>query len=123
MIVWFLLSPGGRSIVDMHDAALKFARCIDGHNNEIAAIVRDSGDVTSYSDAEYNQYRAKIKMQEIQAACLEKSGFKALVLRQLDSTAMTDSDKASIKRELTDAQTFDDLELIEKRIKLSEQRR
>ncbi len=123
MIGWFLLSPVGRSISQLQDAALKFSKCIDGHNDEISAIMRDSGDATSYSDMEYNQYRAKIKMQEIQGACLDQSGFKTVVLRELDNTAISDSDKASIRQELTEAQTVDDLERIEKRIESAERHR
>jgi hypothetical protein len=120
-IVWFLLSPVGGSIRQIHHAALQFAKCIDAHSEAMAGIMRDSGDATSYSDMEYNQYRAKLKLQEIQGACLDQSGFKTLVLRELDNTAMTDADKASIRRELAEAQTIDDLERIQKKIELSEQ--
>jgi hypothetical protein len=122
-MVWVLLQPFGGSISQLHDAALKYAKCVDGHSDDIAGIERDSSNVTSYSDLEYNQYRAKIKMQEIQGTCLDQSGFKTLMLRELDNTTMTDSDKASIRRELTEAQTFDDLERIERRIELSGQHR
>jgi|ERR1700687_4846252 hypothetical protein len=120
-IVWFLLQLVGGTIGQIHDAALRYAKCVDGHSAEIAGIVRDSGDVTSSSDMEYNQYRAKIKMQEIQGTCLDQSGFKTLVLRELDDSAMSDSDKASIRRDLAQAQTIDDLEHIQKSIELSEQ--
>lgn len=122
-IVWFLLQLVGGTIGQIHDAALRYAKCVDEHSTDIAGIVRDSGDVTSYSDMEYNQYRAKIKMQEIQGTCLDQSGFKTLVLRELDASAMSDSEKASIRRDLVQAQTFDDLEHIQKRIELSEQHR
>ena len=122
-IVWFLLQLVGGTIGQIHDAALRYAKCVDEHSTAIAGIVRDSGDVTSYSDMEYNQYRAKIKMQEIQGTCLDQSGFKTLVLRELDASAMSDSEKASIRRDLVQAQTFDDLEHIQKRIELSEQHR
>jgi hypothetical protein len=123
LIAWFLLQPMGGSIRQIHDAALQFAKCLDGHSQDIAGIMRDSGDATSGSDMEFNQYRAKIKMQEIQAACLDQSGFKTLVLRELDNTAMTDSDKAGIRRELTEAQTIEDLERIQKEIESAEQHR
>ena len=121
VIIWVLLQPLGGSISQIHDAALRFAKCIDGHSQDIAGIERDSANVTSYNDLEYNQYRAKIKMQEIQAACLEQSGFKTLVMHELDNAAMADSDTASIKRELAEAQTIDDLARIQKEIESSEQ--
>src|SRR5258706_3366406 len=123
VIAWIVLQLVGGSVKQIHDAALEYAKCVEGHSEDIAGIVRDSGDVTSYNDMEYNQYRAKLKMQEIQATCLDQSGFKTLVLRELDNTTLTDGDKASIRRELREAQTFDDLEHIQKRIELSEQHR
>ncbi len=123
VIVWIVLQLVGGSVKQIHDAALQYAKCVESHNDDIAGIVRDSGDVTSYNDMEYNQYRAKLKMQEIQATCLDQSGFKTLVLHELDNTTLTDGDKASIRRELREAQTFDDLEHIQKRIELSEQHR
>jgi len=123
LIVWFLLQVVGGSVHQLHNAALQYAKCVDSHSDEIAGLVRDTGNVNSYSDMEYNQYRAKLKMQEIQATCLNQSGFKTLVLRELDNTAMSDADKQSIRRDLSDAQTFDDLEHIQKRIVESEQHR
>lgn len=123
LIVWFLLQVVGGSIHQLHNAALQYAKCVGSHSDEIAGLVRDTGNVNSYSDMEYNQYRAKLKMREIQATCLNQSGFKTLVLRELDNTAMTDADRQSIRRELSDAQSFDDLEHIEKRIVESEQHR
>jgi len=123
VIVWFLLQVVGGSIHQLHVAALQYAKCVESHSDEITGLVRDTGDVNSYSDMEYNQYRAKIKMQEIQATCLNQSGFKTLVLRELDNTAMTDADRQSIRQELGEAQTFDDLEHIEKRIVEAEQHR
>jgi hypothetical protein len=121
VIVWYLLQVVGGSIHQLHDAALLYAKCVESHNDDIQGLVRDSGNVRSYSDMEYNQYRARIKMQEIQGTCLNQSGFKTLVLRELDNTAMTDADRQSIRQELSEAQTFDDLEHIEKRIVESEQ--
>lgn len=123
LIVWFLLQVVGGSVHQLHNAALQYAKCVDSHSDEISGLVRDTGNVNSYSDMEYNQYRAKLKMQEIQATCLNQSGFKTLVLRELDNTAMSDADKQTIRRDLNDAQTFDDLEHIQKRIVESEQPR
>lgn len=122
-IVWYLLQVVGGNIHQLHDAALLYAKCVESHKDDIEGLVRDSGNVSSYSDMEYNQYRARIKMQEIQSTCLNQSGFKSLVLRELDNTAMTDADRRSIRQELSEAQTFDDLEHIEKRVVESEQHR
>ena len=120
LIGWFLLQPIARNISQLDDAARKFAGCIDAHGDEIDVLVRQTGDVRSWNDIEYNQYRAKLKMKEIQGACLEQSGFKALVLRELDNTTLSDAEKASIKRELAEAETFGDLERIEREIARAE---
>ena len=116
LMVWFLLQPVGNSVSRLNDSALKFARCVDAHRDEIDVLMRQSGDVRSWSDIEYSQYRTKLKLREIQGACLEQSGFKTLVSGELDNAAMSESEKASIRRELAEAQTFDDLERIVREI-------
>lgn len=123
VMVWVLFHVVGGGVVRLHDAAIAYAKCIDFHSDEISGLVRDSGNVRSLDDMEYNQYRAKVKMQEIQATCLDQSGFKTLVLRELENTKMEDSDRQSIRRELGEAETFDDLERIEKQIAQAEQDR
>jgi hypothetical protein len=113
---WFELMPAGRTFSAVTAAAVKFSKCIDEHSDEINSAMRGSGDTSSYNDFEYNQYRANSIVRDIQSACINESGFKDVVSRTLDQIEMSDSEKVSIRKDLADAHTIDDMERIEKRI-------